>query len=235
MNAHDILSVFWAHNLSISIGQAQCFQVYLNRLLEVNKQMNLTAITDPEDVVRRHFVDCALLLTDVPMNGHRILDIGSGAGFPGMVLAILRPDWQITCMDGLDKRVVFLSTLALEMNLSNVCAIHARAEMLARDSTHRAQYDVVTSRAVSDLPRLLELSVPFLRMGGSLLAMKGAHVHDEVALAQRAAELLGTSPAMLRCFEVSGEARAVVRYDKILPTDDRFPRQPKAIRSRPLL
>ncbi len=234
MTVGNILSVFRTYNLSISTEQAQCFHIYLHRLLEVNQQMNLTAITNPEDVLRRHFLDCALLLRDVPKDAQHILDIGSGAGFPGMVLAILRPDWQITCMDGLDKRVVFLSALAVELNLINVRAIHARAEMLARDSAHRAQYDVVTSRAVSDLSRLLEWSVPFLRMGGSVLAMKGPHVRDEVASAQRAAEVLGASPARLRFFEVSGEARSVVRYDKILPTADRFPRQPKAIRSRPL-
>lgn len=145
-------------------------QEFSRLLLEKNRVMNLTAITDPADVARLHFLDCASLLTIADFPGKNVVDVGTGAGFPGMPLRLLEPDFDLTLLDSLGKRVDFLQETAQAMNLKRIQCVHARAEEFARQ--HREKFDIATSRAVAQLNILCELALPLVKVGGQFLAMK---------------------------------------------------------------
>lgn len=157
---------------------------YSEILREKNKVMNLTAITDPTEIVTRHFLDCAALAPYMPQNG-RVLDVGTGAGFPGMPLAILCPQTEFVLLDALRKRIDFLNEVITELGLTNVTAVHARAEDYARDN--RGTFDLAVSRAVADLRVLSELALPMVKVGGAFLAMKAEDCTEEVETAANAA------------------------------------------------
>lgn len=166
------------------------YRTYYERLSEVNKVMNLTAISGEEDTARLHFLDCAALLTVLDLRGKRVIDVGTGAGFPGMPLLILRPDLQITFLDALNKRILFLEDALKRLGLT-AATLHARAEDAAKMAAHREQYDAAVSRAVANAATLEELTLPFVKKGGVAIAWKGPGVADELTAARRAAFLLG--------------------------------------------
>ena len=157
---------------------------YAERLLEKNKVMNLTAITEPEAVATLHLLDCAALLQKFPLRGKRVVDVGTGAGFPGMVLRILEEDFDLTLLDSLGKRIAWLDETCREMGLGRVECIHARAEEFAAE--RRERYDYATSRAVADLPLLCELALPLVKVGGQFLAMKSVDSDEEIKRARGA-------------------------------------------------
>ena len=193
-------------------------------LLEKNKVMNLTAITDPTEVVTRHFLDCAALAPHMPQGG-RVLDVGTGAGFPGMPLAILCPQTEFVLLDALRKRIDFLNEVIEVLGLTNVTAVHARAS-----------FDMAVSRAVADLRTLSELAVPMVKTGGVFLAMKAADCAEEVQGAAHAFEVLGIGePETLRyTVPHDGVERALVRLPKISETPAQYPRRFKKIQTSPL-
>ncbi len=236
----EIKQAFQASDIILSEKQARQLDIYLDMLLEWNRRMNLTAITKPEAVIEKHFIDCAMLLTDLPQatEGRRLalMDVGSGAGFPGFVIATLREDMDITCLDSLQKRIGFLQALRDTMGLSNIASlVHGRAEDIGHLAAHRAQYDVVTSRAVAAMPKLLEYTLPFAAVGGCVIAMKGADADAEVVQGAHAAEVLGAQAANARHFTLpSGDERANITYKKITTTDSAYPRRAKAIDRKPL-
>ena len=188
-------------------------------LLEKNKVMNLTAVTEPTEVVTRHFLDCAALAPHMPQGG-RVLDVGTGAGFPGMPLAILCPETEFVLLDALRKRIDFLNEVIETLGLTNVTAVHARAEDFAKDS--RASFDMAVSRAVADLRTLSELAVPMVKVGGCFLAMKAADCAEEVQSAAHAFEVLGVGEPEMLSYTVphDGIERALVRLPKISDTPD---------------
>lgn len=150
------------------------FQCYLAELTETNRHMNLTAITEPAEAWEKHFLDCAILLQKVQLPlGATCIDVGTGAGFPGMVLALLRPDLQVTLLDSLQKRIGFLEQTAAKLGLANVRCIHVRAEDGAKLPELREQFDMATARAVAAMPVLTEYCLPFVKQGGVFAAMKG--------------------------------------------------------------
>ena len=202
-------------------------------LLEKNKVMNLTAITDPTEVVTRHFLDCAALAPHMPQGG-RVLDVGTGAGFPGMPLAILCPETEFVLLDALRKRIDFLNEVIETLGLTNVTAVHARAEDFAKDS--RASFDMAVSRAVADLRTLSELAVPMVKAGGCFLAMKAADCAEEVQGAAHAFEVLGVGEPEMLSYTVphDGIERALVRLPKISDTPEKYPRRFKKIQTAPL-
>lgn len=202
-------------------------------LLEKNKVMNLTAVTEPTEVVTRHFLDCAALAPHMPQEG-RVLDVGTGAGFPGMPLAILCPETEFVLLDALRKRIDFLNEVIETLGLTNVTAIHARAEDFAKDS--RASFDMAVSRAVADLCTLSELAVPMVKVGGCFLAMKAADCAEEVQSAAHAFEVLGVGEPEMLSYTVphDGIERALVRLPKISDTPDKYPRRFKKIQTAPL-
>ena len=202
-------------------------------LLEKNKVMNLTAITDPTEVVTRHFLDCAALAPHMPQGG-RVLDVGTGAGFPGMPLAILCPQTEFVLLDALRKRIDFLNEVIEALGLTNVTAVHARAEDFAKEN--RASFDMTVSRAVADLRTLSELAVPMVKTGGVFLAMKAADCAEEVQGAAHAFEVLGIGePETLRyTVPHDGVERTLVRLPKISETPAQYPRRFKKIQTSPL-
>ena len=166
------------------------FETYYELLDERSKVMNLTAIHGETDVAQLHFLDSAALLTVEPLAGKSVIDVGTGAGFPGMPLLILRPDLQITFLDALNKRILFLEDALKRLGLT-AAALHARAEDAAKMAAHREQYDAAVSRAVANAATLEELTLPFVKKGGVAIAWKGPGVADELTAARRAAFLLG--------------------------------------------
>jgi 16S rRNA (guanine527-N7)-methyltransferase len=183
--------------LGITVDDAQVarFRRYRELLLDWNTRINLTAITDPAEVATRHFLDSltvALALPDGMRAGKsRLLDVGAGAGFPGVPLAIAFPDWRVTLLEATGKKVRFLEAAIADLGLSNARAVQGRAEELAREPAYRAQFDVVTARAVATLPTLLEYCAPFARVGGLTIAPKKGELAGEIATGARAAKLLG--------------------------------------------
>lgn len=200
-----------------------------------NQKINLTAIVEDESIVRKHFLDCALLSRAVPENA-RLLDIGSGAGFPGMVLAVVRPDLQIDLLDSLQKRTRFQTLVKETLSLENLRqCIHGRAEVLAHEPAFREQYEVVTSRAVASLPLLMELSAAYICLGGRLLAMKGPYAGEEVkAIGASYAQVGLDAPTVQSYMLPKNEERSIVAFHKTASTPLRYPRRPKAMERKPL-
>ena len=197
--------------------------LYGNLLLEWNEKMNLTAITAPEDVLYKHFYDCILFLKAVtPAKNARIIDVGTGAGFPGMVLKIVRPDINVTLLDSLNKRLVFLNEVIAELGLSGISTVHMRAEDAGKAAAHREKYDIACARAVAALPALMEYCLPLVKKGGCFVAMKGASAEDEMNRSLSAAHLLGADKPTIICETLTGnEQRAFVISKKISQTPTR--------------
>ncbi len=217
------------------IGQ---FSVYNEMLLDWNTRMNLTALTAPEDVAVKHIIDSLTAYDAALFDGARtLIDVGTGAGLPGIPLAVYAPHLTVTLLDALNKRVRFLTEVTAAMGLQNVRCIHARAEEAARTAEHRAAYDIVVSRAVARLPVLLEYTLPFVRVGGTLLALKGRAYAEEQKEARRAAEVLGGGRITARPVHLPGldDVRAILTVTKERQTPAAYPRGGGAPARRPLL
>ena len=217
------------------IGQ---FSVYNEMLLDWNTRMNLTALTAPEDVAVKHIIDSLTAYDAARFDGARtLIDVGTGAGLPGIPLAVYAPHLTVTLLDSLNKRVRFLTEVTAAMGLQNVRCIHARAEEAARTAEHRAAYDIVVSRAVARLPVLLEYTLPFVRVGGTLLALKGRAYAEEQKEARRAAEVLGGGRITARPVHLPGldDVRAILTVTKERQTPAIYPRGGGAPPRRPLL
>lgn len=198
---------------------------YGNLLLEWNEKMNLTAITDPGDVLYKHFYDCLLFFKNVEVKKNaKVIDVGTGAGFPGMVLKIARPDIELTLLDGLNKRLTFLNAVLQELGLSAE-TVHLRAEEGGKNPDYREKYDIACARAVANLPVLAEYCVPFVKKEGLFVAMKGASAKEEADAAQNAFKILGCSKPTIICETLTGnEARAFIIAKKISQTPPKYPR-----------
>lgn len=217
------------------IGQ---FSVYHEMLLDWNTRMNLTALTAPEDVAVKHIIDSLTAYDAALFDGARtLIDVGTGAGLPGIPLAVYAPHLTVTLLDALNKRVRFLTEVTAAMGLQNVRCIHARAEEAARTAEHRAAYDIAVSRAVARLPVLLEYTLPFVRVGGTLLALKGRAYAEEQKEARRAAEVLGGGRITARPVHLPGldDVRAILTVTKERQTPAAYPRGGGAPTRRPLL
>ena len=207
---------------------------FSDRLLEKNRVMNLTAITDPVDVVTLHLLDCAVLLRMEDFRGKRVVDVGTGAGFPGMPLRLLEPDFDLTLLDSLGKRVAFLQEVCNAMALQRVTCVHARAEEFA--AQERERFDLAVSRAVAPLNVLCELSLPLVRVGGSFLAMKSVDCGEELQSAKSAISQLGGQLEGCEDYTIPGTdvTHRVVRIRKVRPTPKTFPRAVAKIKKNPL-
>ena len=201
--------------------------LYADRLLEQNKVMNLTAITDPIQVCELHFLDSAALLSYSNLAGTSLIDVGTGAGFPGLVLKILEPSIQLTLLDSLNKRLDWLSQLCAELELSDVVFLHGRAEEVSHNPKYRDSYDVATARAVAALPILCELCLPFVRPGGTFLAMKTGNDPNELISAEKAISELGGGSA--NCLDytlpLNEIPRRLLTIPKTMSTPSPYPRK----------
>lgn len=211
------------------------FEKYTSILLDWNEKMNLTAITVPEQIAVKHFLDSLLVLSayEMPKNA-AIIDVGSGAGFPGVPLKIARPDLKLTLLDSLQKRISFLEALSTDLNLK-IDLVHGRAEDCARDVLFRENFDVAVSRAVAPLNVLLELCLPFVKVGGVFVALKGSKVQEELAASGSALKTLNSEVALVKCFDLVGcEDRNIVVTKKLSKTDEKYPRTSAKIKKKPL-
>lgn len=201
--------------------------LYCDRLLEKNQVMNLTAITDPAEVISRHFLDSAALLPSKALAGKKIIDVGTGAGFPGLVLRILDPTIRLTLLDSLGKRVDWLAELCQELNLPDVVLIKGRAEELSLEKAHRDQYDAAVSRAVASMPMLAELCLPYVRPGGLFMAMKSNKTDEEIQAAEPIIQTLGGEPPFVMDYRLpdSEVYHRIVTVSKSRPTPKGYPRK----------
>ena len=221
--------------IKITPAQAEQFQKYLELLLEWNEKINLTAITDPEEVAEKHFLDSLTFLTCCKIKeGAKVLDVGTGAGFPGIPLKILRPDIKLTLLDGLNKRLVFLGEVCSVLGIEAE-RIHKRAEEAGLDKKMRESYDVVTARAVAPLNILCEYCLPLVKMKGFFIAMKGPGAVDEVKEAEHALDVLGGTDRKIFSLSLptAGE-RNIIAVQKKAFTPREYPRHGGTITKHPL-
>lgn len=206
---------------------------YGKKLLEVNTVTNLTAIRDPEEVARLHFLDCAAILREADFAGKRVIDVGSGAGFPGVPLRILQPDIRLTSVDSVGKKVEFVKNACESLGLADVECVWGRVEELPH---LRESYDIAVSRAVAELDVLAELSLPQVKIGGLFLAMKGPACEEEVSRADFAIKALGGRVREIRKYTIphTDVTHALVMAEKVKPTPPQYPRRYAHIKKKPL-
>jgi 16S rRNA (guanine527-N7)-methyltransferase len=207
---------------------------YADMLVEKNKVMNLTAITEPSDIATLHFLDCAALLPLADWAGKSVADVGTGAGFPGMPLRILEPTIQLTLLDSLNKRIDFLKEVCTDLGLDDVNCVHGRAEEFA--AAHRESYDIVTSRAVANLQMLCELCLPLVKEGGYFLSMKAVDSDQELKLAYTAIKTLGGQVEQVKDYTIPGTdvVHRLIFIRKVGPTPKKYPRAFAKIKKSPL-
>ena len=222
--------------LDLTAAQAAQLGRYSDMLVEWNENVNLTAITDEEGIAVKHFVDSLSALPLLPM-GASVVDVGTGAGFPGLPFAIARPDLKVTLLDSLDKRIKFLLAVTDALKLRNVRMQHGRAEEFGVKPEWRDSFDVSGARAVAGLPVLLEYCLPYVRKGGIFLAMKGPGADGEAASSERALKILGGRIVEIRSFLLPGTdmERNLVVVEKIAPTPKGYPRKSGKPSREPLL
>jgi 16S rRNA (guanine527-N7)-methyltransferase len=224
-----------ACGLPLDARQLDQFATYSQELRRWNARVNLTAITDEHQIVTRHFLDslrCALSWGASP---NSLIDVGTGAGFPGLPLKILRPSVRLTLVESIEKKAAFLRHVAAELQLNNVDVVVARAEAVGHDVAHRERYDLATARAVAELRVLAEYCLPLCRVGGRFLAPKGIQIEGEVQSAQAALARLGGQVAAVEDVDLPGvERRSLVVVDKIAPTPPEYPRGVGVPSKRPL-
>jgi 16S rRNA (guanine527-N7)-methyltransferase len=207
---------------------------YGELLVEKNKVMNLTAITEPHDVATLHFLDSVAMLTLADLKGKKMADIGTGAGFPGMPLRIVEPSLRLTLLDSLNKRIDFLKEVCADLGLNDVDCIHGRAEEFA--ANHREDYDIVTSRAVANLQMLSELCLPLVKVGGYFLSMKAVDSEEEVNAAKNAIKTLGGQIEKVVDYAIPGTdvQHRLIFIKKIKETPKKYPRAFAKIKKNPL-
>jgi 16S rRNA (guanine527-N7)-methyltransferase len=225
-------------NLRLSASQLQAFRRYADELIDWNQRVNLTAITDPEDIEVRHFVDSLSCLRVMKPRtpGLRVIDVGTGAGFPGLPVKIACPNVDLTLVEATGKKVAFLHHVIEALGLEGVTLVNERVEALGQMAEHREQYDWTLARAVAGMRTLAEYLLPLCRVGGHCLAQKGESAHQEVAGAQRALELLGGHLVQLTPVELPtvAETRYLVDIEKVAATPPRYPRRVGVPSKRPL-
>lgn len=215
--------------------QLNAFETYYDMLIDRNKVMNLTAITEFDEVMDKHFLDSIYLFRSIKLEAdYKLIDIGTGAGFPGIPLKIVFPELKITLLDSLNKRVGFLNDVIDELNLNDIEAIHGRAEDIARDKAYRASYDIAVSRAVANLSTLSEYCLPFVKIGGKFVSYKSGDCADEVDNAKAAIHLLGGKINKIDEFSYSNNSRSFIVIDKVMNTSNKYPRKAGLPSKKPL-
>ena len=225
----------WCRENDIEINSAQLgnFEKYAALLKEWNEKMNLTAITDDEEIAVKHFIDSISLLKFEDIKG-KIIDIGTGAGFPGIPLKIMRPQIELTLLDSLNKRLIFLDEVCRQLSV-DAELLHSRAEEAALKPEYREKYDIAVSRAVANLPALCEYCIPYVKCGGNFISMKGPDGNKELVSAENAIKLLGGSIKKVHTLTLpDGSERTVIFINKLNNTQKKYPRRGQKINKNPL-
>jgi len=223
--------------IKTSVEMLHIFQLYMEGILEWNEKINLTAITDKDEFIRKHYIDSLLCYEfDELQRATKIIDVGTGAGFPGVPLAIVFPEKQFVLMDSLKKRLNVVDELCKELGINNVTTLHGRAEDLARDRNHREKYDLCVARAVANTAVLAEYTLPFIKVGGSLLAYKGSDFKKELDEGQKSISLMGGKLAGERSVTIEnlGLDHKIIIISKIKNTPMQYPRKAGTPSKEPL-
>ena len=237
MKPETFYNLLAEQNLPLSDQQKKQFERYFELLVEWNEKINLTAITDKDEVYLKHFYDsiAPILQGLIPNENIKLLDIGAGAGFPSLPMKILYPQLDVTIIDSLNKRINFLQLLAQELDLDGVHFYHGRAEDLAQDKNFRAHYDFVTARAVARMQVLSELTIPYLKVGGKLLALKASNAPEELLEAKNALNLLFSKVEDNLSYALpNGDPRYITVVEKKKETPNKYPRKAGMPNKRPL-
>ena len=223
--------------ITLTPEQVAAFDLYARELIAWNAHTNLTAITDPEAIAIRHFLDSLSLAKALPLvDGLHLIDVGTGAGFPGLALAIAFPGIQVTLLESTGKKTRFLDHLIQTLNLPNATTLNARAEDAGQNSAHRARYDLAVARAVARLPALLEYLLPLVKLGGHTIAMKGTTAPDEATDSSHALQILGGKLDRIETITLPGvdQPHHLVIVEKTAPTPHNYPRRPGVPTRQPL-
>ena len=225
-NTTKFINDLKAIGIELSDEQLEQFLTYYEMLIEKNKVMNLTAITDFDEVLEKHFEDSLSLIQAVDLEkSQAVIDLGTGAGFPGIPLKIAFPNLQITLADSLNKRILFLDDVIRELGLTGIDTVHGRAEDLAKNSDYREKFDLCVSRAVANLSTLSEYCLPFVKIGGKFISYKAGECDEEVAASKSSIFLLGGKISDIKKFELGESGRAFVIIDKVSGTPKKYPRK----------
>ena len=223
-------------SIELSDKQLEQFNCFYNEVIEWNKKFNLTAITEPDDFAIKHVIDSLVICSDdVFVNAKTMIDVGTGAGFPGIPLKIFKPDIKVTLLDSLNKRIHFLNHVIEKLKLNDIVCIHSRAEDAAHNSTLREKFDIAVSRAVAKFNILAEYCMPFVKVNGTFIAFKGANIDTEINDANNAIKILGGNnievvPQKL----INNDLRNIIYTKKYTITPDKFPRKAGIPEKKPL-
>ncbi|HFH7950468.1 TPA: 16S rRNA (guanine(527)-N(7))-methyltransferase RsmG [Streptococcus agalactiae] len=237
MTPQAFYQVLIEHGITLTDKQKKQFETYFRLLVEWNEKINLTAITDKEEVYLKHFYDsiAPILQGYIDNSPLSILDIGAGAGFPSIPMKILYPAIDITIIDSLNKRINFLNILANELELSGVHFFHGRAEDFGQDKVFRAKFDIVTARAVARMQVLAELTIPFLKVNGRLIALKAAAAEEELISAEKALKTLFSQVTVNKNYKLpNGDDRNITIVSKKKETPNKYPRKAGTPNKKPL-
>ena len=209
-----------------SVEQLEQFFAYMNLLIEWNEKMNLTAIVEPNEIILKHFIDSITILKEID-NNSKIIDVGTGAGFPGVPLSIMNPTLKITLADSLNKRLIFLQEVVNQLGLKNIKIIHARAEELGKNKKYRENFDAATSRAVANLSTLSEYLIPLVKVGGKIISMKAGGAQEEIEAAKKAIKILGGEIEEIEEFKLPQTEieRTIILIKKEEHTPNKYPRK----------
>ncbi len=229
MNPETFIAQCAAHGLVLNGQQIDQFERYYQLLVEWNEKMNLTAITQREEVYLKHFYDCLMVLWNMPLEDYalQLCDVGAGAGFPSIPLKIAHPELQVTIVDSLQKRLTFIEHLAEELGLEGVSCVHGRAEDVGQNPAYRGQFDIVTARAVASLNVLAEYCLPLVKIGGQFLALKAQKSDQELEEARAAIRILGAKLIKVTEDQLPVEAadRRYILIQKTKETPNKYPRK----------
>ena len=233
MNKEEFISALKELNINLTSEQLNQLDIYYKMLVEYNSHTNLTRITDENEVYLKHFYDSLTIVKVINLDCQSLLDVGTGAGFPGLVLKIVFPDLKVTLVDSLNKRINFLNFVIEKLKLKNIVAIHARAEEYVLNN--REKFDIVTSRAVANLNMLSELCIPFAKIGGYFIPMK-ADAKEEINNSKSAIETLGGVIEDVVIFNLPCEKsiRTLIKIEKKVKTNVKYPRKFSEIKKKPL-
>ena len=224
-------------SVRFSMEQTEQFFEYMNLLIEWNEKMNLTAITAPEEIILKHFIDSITILKDIEKeNITNLVDVGTGAGFPGIPLSIMKPAIKITLVDSLNKRLLFLQEVINKLQLKNVEIIHARAEEFGQNRKYREKFDIATSRAVANLSTLSEYLIPLVKIEGKVISMKASDAKQEIDDAKKAIEILGGTIEKIEEFNLpqTDIGRTIITIRKKKQTPNKYPRKPGTPSKEPI-
>lgn len=227
-----------SYNINLSNEQVEQFIIYKNLLQEWNNKINLTAITDDMEIIKKHFIDSiSIVKSGLLRDNMSLIDVGTGAGFPGIPIKIIMPGIRVVLLDSLNKRITFLNEVIKELKLSNIETIHGRAEELGKNKKYREKFDISTARAVANFSVLSEYCIPYVKVNGYFIAMKGPSIDEEFESGKNAIGVLGGKFVEIIKAEIPGENfnHNIVIVEKVRRTDEKYPRKFVQIEKKPII